>query len=71
MLVLPPVVVGLITFLIVLMLIIAFALLIKRRYGATRSETIQSVYVLLLIVYVVLTITNVYFRGEGMKLVWP
>lgn len=67
---LPPVVAGLISFLVVLILIITFAYLIKRRYGTTRTETIQSVCVLVLVVYIVLTITNVYFRGEGMKLVW-
>ncbi len=66
-----PIVSGLISFLIVIILIIAIAFLIKRRYSATRAEIIQSVYVLLVIVYIVLTITNVYFRGEGMKLVWP
>jgi quinol-cytochrome oxidoreductase complex cytochrome b subunit len=69
--VLPPIISGLISFLIVLILIFAFVFFIKKRHGATRAETIQAVYVLLVVVYIVLTLTNVYFRGEGMKLMWP
>jgi quinol-cytochrome oxidoreductase complex cytochrome b subunit len=67
---LPPVIVGLISFGAVLAAIVGFASFGRVRYDASRAEIIQSVFVLLLVVYFVLTINNVYFRIEGMKLMW-
>ena len=51
--------------------IIWFYLLIKKRYAATDNEAIQSVFVLLLVAFIILTITCIWFRGAGMKLMWP
>ena len=43
---------------------------LKKRYSATNNETIQSSFVLLMVVFLVLTVTGVWFRGAGMALVW-
>ncbi len=43
----------------------------RRRLGATRNESVQAVAVLLAVAFAVLTAVGVWFRGEGMALVWP
>jgi len=48
-----------------------YALLLKRRYGATTNEWTQAVVVLLAVSFAVLTVIGVWFRGEGMALAWP
>jgi quinol-cytochrome oxidoreductase complex cytochrome b subunit len=48
-----------------------FYVLMKRKYNATRNETVQAVFVLLLFAFIILTVTTVWFRGEGMALTWP
>jgi quinol-cytochrome oxidoreductase complex cytochrome b subunit len=45
--------------------------LLVAKFGASRGEVVQAIFVLLLAVLVVLTITGVWFRGPGMALVWP
>ena len=47
-----------------------FYLGLKRRFEASKSEAVQALFVFLLVSFVVLTIVGVWFRGEGMKLVW-
>jgi quinol-cytochrome oxidoreductase complex cytochrome b subunit len=55
----------------VLLGIIVFYWLVKKKYAATNSESIQSVFVLLVVAFIILTITGIWFRGEGMALIWP
>jgi hypothetical protein len=43
----------------------------QRKFAASNSEAVQMVFVLLLVAFLVLTVTGIWFRGEGMKLVWP
>jgi hypothetical protein len=62
---------GLVPFVILLAVLSAFYGLIKRKYGASNTEAVQMVFVLLLVAFLVLTVTGIWFRGEGMKLVWP
>jgi quinol-cytochrome oxidoreductase complex cytochrome b subunit len=45
--------------------------LTARKFQATRLESVQAVFVFLAVGWVILTITCVIFRGEGMKLRWP
>jgi quinol-cytochrome oxidoreductase complex cytochrome b subunit len=45
--------------------------LARRRYGASHNESVQAVVVLLAVAFAVLTVIGVWFRGEGMALVWP
>jgi len=51
--------------------IIGFYGLMKRYYAANNNEAIQAVFVLLLMVFIILTITCIWFRGSGMALMWP
>jgi hypothetical protein len=48
-----------------------FYALMKRKYSATNNEAVQAVFALLLFAFIILTITTVWFRGEGMALTWP
>jgi len=48
-----------------------FYVFIKRKYSATNNEVVQAVFVLLLFAFIIMTITTVWFRGEGMALTWP
>ncbi|MBW2488233.1 MAG: cytochrome b N-terminal domain-containing protein [Deltaproteobacteria bacterium] len=51
--------------------IIVFYWLTKKKYAATNNESIQSVFVLLVVAFIILTITGIWFRGKGMALMWP
>jgi hypothetical protein len=55
----------------VLVGIIMFYWLVKKKYSATNNESIQSVFVLLVVAFIILTITGIWFRGKGMALIWP
>jgi quinol-cytochrome oxidoreductase complex cytochrome b subunit len=48
-----------------------FYFFVKRRYGTADIESIQAVFILLAVVFAILTLTGVWFRGTGMTLTWP
>ncbi len=54
-----------------LLLLIGFYELIKRLFKASACETRQSVFVLLVTSFIVLTVIGIAFRGEGMALMLP
>jgi hypothetical protein len=54
-----------------LLLLIGYYDGMKRLFKATACETRQSVFVLLVSTFIVLTIIGVAFRGEGMALMLP
>jgi quinol-cytochrome oxidoreductase complex cytochrome b subunit len=62
---------GLLPFALLLAAIVAFYVFMKRMYAASNTEAVQMIFVLLLAAFLVLTITGIWFRGTGMKLVWP
>jgi quinol-cytochrome oxidoreductase complex cytochrome b subunit len=62
---------GLIPFLIMASTMWLFLKSLRMRLSLNRSELIQSVIVLMVASYAVLTVTGIFFRGEGMNLVWP
>jgi quinol-cytochrome oxidoreductase complex cytochrome b subunit len=43
----------------------------RNKFPLIRSESIQAVAIILLVSYSLLTITGIFFRGAGMKLMWP
>ncbi len=49
----------------------AFGWLVKKKYAATTNESIQAVFILLTVAFILLTITGIWFRGRGMALMWP
>jgi quinol-cytochrome oxidoreductase complex cytochrome b subunit len=59
---------GLLPFVLLLFVIAGFIWFIKQRFSATRNESVQAVFILLLTAFIVLTMTSVWFRGEGMIL---
>ncbi|MBW2206697.1 MAG: cytochrome b N-terminal domain-containing protein [Deltaproteobacteria bacterium] len=68
-----PVVVsnGVLPTLLALAAILVFYGVMKRRFDLTREEGIQTVFVFLVVSFLVLTITCIWFRGQGMGLMWP
>jgi quinol-cytochrome oxidoreductase complex cytochrome b subunit len=50
---------------------VGFRVLLKSRFGASKSEVVQALFVLFFVVLAVLTIVGVWFRGPGMALTWP
>jgi quinol-cytochrome oxidoreductase complex cytochrome b subunit len=62
---------GFVPFALLLAVVTAFYGLMQRKYAASNTEAVQMVFVLLLVAFLVLTITGIWFRGTGMKLVWP
>jgi hypothetical protein len=56
---------------IVFTVVSGYYLLLRRKYAATVSETVQTVFVFLVTAFIVLTITGIWFRGTWMYLAWP
>jgi len=67
----PTIIDGVIPFVLVLAFILFFYGWIKQRFGATTDEGIQAICIFLLVMFTVLTITGIWFRGSGMALCWP
>ena len=62
---------GLLPFVLIFSGCVGFYILIKHRYSATNNEAIQALFVLILVAFLILMITGIWFRGPGMKLTWP
>jgi heme/copper-type cytochrome/quinol oxidase subunit 3 len=62
---------GLLPTLLLLLAVVAFYLLIRKRFVAMRNESVQAVFVMLTVAFVIMTVICTLFRGEGMKLTWP
>jgi quinol-cytochrome oxidoreductase complex cytochrome b subunit len=62
---------GLIPFIVIIAVILGFYLKTKQYYAANRNEAAQTLFILLLTAFVILTAIGIWFRGPGMKLVWP
>ncbi|MBX3084230.1 MAG: cytochrome b N-terminal domain-containing protein [Anaerolineae bacterium] len=62
---------GWLPFAALLLLLIGYYDGMKRLFKATACETRQSVFVLLVVAFVVLTVIGIAFRGEGMALMFP
>ena len=62
---------GFIPLVLILAGLVGFYRVMKGRYSATNNEAIQMIFVFLLVGFIILTITGIWFRGPGMALVWP
>jgi len=68
----PPVISnGLIPFILVSGLIFILTMLVKKKLNPDKSELILFVFSFVIASYALLTIAGVWFRGPGMKLMWP
>jgi quinol-cytochrome oxidoreductase complex cytochrome b subunit len=69
---LPPVIVnGLLPVVVLAAIFLFLVQLLKRRFDASVNEIVQTSFVALTTVFLVLTATGIWFRGQGMALVWP
>ena len=62
---------GLLPFSVLAAGVVAFYLLLKKYFSASKNEVVQAMFVLFVVGFAVLTATGVWFRGAGMALVWP
>ena len=62
---------GIIPLLIVLAIIWGFSKYIRRKYKLSFTELVQSVFVLIVTSFVILTLINTFFRGINMQLTFP
>ena len=67
----PLITTGLVPFILSAVTLWLFVKYLSNRLSLNRSELIQSVIVLLVVSYAVLTVTGIFLRGGGMNLVWP
>jgi quinol-cytochrome oxidoreductase complex cytochrome b subunit len=68
----PPLVAnGLLPVALLLAVIAGFYHFLKRGFSASNNETIQALFILLMVSFLVLTVTGIWFRGAGMALTWP
>lgn len=56
---------------IILAGITGFYKLVKWKYNASTHESIQALFILLLVAFIILTVTGIWFRGSEMALTWP
>jgi quinol-cytochrome oxidoreductase complex cytochrome b subunit len=61
---------GLVPFALILAGCSGFYFFMKKKFGAKNNEAVQALFILLLTSFVVLTIIGIWFRGEGMKLIF-
>ncbi|MBN2059561.1 MAG: cytochrome b N-terminal domain-containing protein [Deltaproteobacteria bacterium] len=62
---------GLIPLCIVILGFYVLYLFFVKFYSPDKNEKVQMVFVFFLTVFIILTITGIWFRGKGMKLLWP
>ncbi len=62
---------GLVPVLVFMIFLILFYKWMKKKYAASNNEALQALFILLLVAFLITTIVGIWFRGEGMALVWP
>jgi quinol-cytochrome oxidoreductase complex cytochrome b subunit len=61
---------GLIPFVGIVLFITFFIMGIKKKLMLNRSELVQACFILIVTIFICLTFTGIWFRGENMKLMW-
>jgi hypothetical protein len=62
---------GLIPLFVAILGFYVLYLFLVKLYSPDKNEKVQMVFVFFLTVLIILTITGIWFRGSGMKLIWP
>jgi hypothetical protein len=62
---------GLIPFALMLIAVVGFYFVMKKKFSANNNEALQAVFVLFVMAFIILTIACIWFRGSGMALMWP
>ncbi len=53
------------------LMVLGFSGLMRRWYATSRIESVQAMFTLMVVGFVVLTLAGVFFRGVSMRLAWP
>jgi quinol-cytochrome oxidoreductase complex cytochrome b subunit len=61
---------GLLPVIVILGVLTGFYIIMKKRYKASNNEAIQTIFIFLVVAYVILSIICYWFRGPGMELGW-
>lgn len=61
---------GLVPVIFIFCLLIIYYYLMIKRFDLTRGESVQMFFLLMVTIFIVLTITGIWFRGENMTLMW-
>lgn len=62
---------GFIPLLLILLSLSGYLFILRRKAGASRVELLIALFTILVVSYIVMTITGIWFRGPGMSLMWP
>ena len=62
---------GLLPFIIDAAVLAGLYALARKKYGASKQEMVQALFIFAMTSFVFLTIIGIFFRGTGMKLLWP
>ena len=62
---------GLLPFLMLVFLLWGWIFLLYKKRGFSKNEIVQAVFTFLVVSYLILMIISIWFRGEGMALMWP
>jgi hypothetical protein len=62
---------GIIPVLSLLVAIVLFAWILRRRFSPTKSESVQALFILMSVAFGVLTLVGACFRGPSMVLTFP
>ncbi|MEZ5084283.1 MAG: hypothetical protein R2750_12685 [Bacteroidales bacterium] len=62
---------GFIPFVLLLGSFALYILFLKRKFKASIHEIVVGVFTVFIVAYIVLSIIGIWFRGEGMHLIWP
>ena len=61
---------GLLPFLLATAFCGGFYAMVRKSLGANKNEAVQSLFTLLMVSFVTLTLIGIWFRGPGMQLMW-
>jgi len=62
---------GFIPLLIILLPVLVWFIYLKKRYRPAKPEMIMALFTFIIVGYLILMFTNIWFRGPGMILMWP
>jgi len=62
---------GVIPMLIMFAILFIYYKILRGKLAASKKEAVQAMFIFIMSSFILLTITSIWFRGEGMALVWP
>jgi quinol-cytochrome oxidoreductase complex cytochrome b subunit len=62
---------GIIPLLILLILMAGYYMFFLKRFRLSKAELVQAIFVFIIVAFIVLTLTGIFFRGRDMELTFP